>query len=245
MTITKLFLTSLFICNVMIPAIDQHQDRGADRSQVRNRAHSINKPPVISSIVPSSTSVTIQCPKWFAGAWSAESVTVDLTTSALDPDGDSLLYTYVVTGGQINGEGSQVRWDLTGVEPGPYEATVTVNDQRGGVTTSSIKVAAQSLNCCFGTCAAINVSCPDDTEDGRPIVIAASVSGGDSSLEPIPNWTVSAGKIIKGQGTYTIEVDTTGLDGQEIEATFEVGGFPPECSNKASCKIQVRKKSSQ
>ena len=52
---------------------------------------------------------------------------------ATDPDGDTLLYSYTVTGGRITGEGANVSWDLTGVQPGTYTSTVEVDDGCGCV----------------------------------------------------------------------------------------------------------------
>jgi hypothetical protein len=55
-------------------------------------------------------------------------------------------------------------------------------------------------------------------------------------VQPIYNWTVSAGRIIDGQGTDTIHVETTGLAGQSITATLSMGGYTLECS--ANCTVQ-------
>lgn len=46
-------------------------------------------------------------------------------------------------------------------------------------------------------------------------------------------WTVSAGKVIAGQGTRNIMVDTTGLQGQMIKATVALGRVA------ASCEVQI------
>lgn len=42
-------------------------------------------------------------------------------------------------------------------------------------------------------------------------------------------WTLSAGKIVKGQGTPVITVDTSGLEGQTITATVDVGEAAASC----------------
>jgi len=52
---------------------------------------------------------------------------------------------------------------------------------------------------------------------------------------------VSAGSISSGQGTSTITVDTTGLGGQSVTATVELGGLDPSCSRTASCTTQIGK----
>jgi hypothetical protein len=241
MRITKLFLTSLLLCNLMTPAIAQQDSRGS-RSKARNRAQSLNRPPIINLLAASSPTVIIPCPRWIAGAWVEQRLTLNLATDASDPDGDTLLYRYSVTGGKTIGEGSNVSWDLTSVASGSYEAAVTVSDQHGGATSSSIKVSALLPTCCLPPCAVVSVSCLDEVEEAQSVTFTANISGGEPTVEPFPNWSVSAGKIIKGQGTYTIEVDTTGLGGEHIEITFEVSGYLPECTNKASCMVQVKKR---
>jgi len=50
---------------------------------------------------------------------------------------------------------------------------------------------------------------------------------------------VSAGTISSGQGTSSITVDTTGLGGQSVTATVEIGGLDPACSRTASCTATV------
>lgn len=52
-------------------------------------------------------------------------------TTAVDPENDVLTYNYTVTGGAINGVGSKVIWNLTGVQPGIYAITAGSDDSCG------------------------------------------------------------------------------------------------------------------
>ena len=73
---------------------------------------------------------------------------VGLTTTATDPDGDTLLYTYSVTGGRITGDGANATWDLSGLAPGTYTASVEVDDGCGCVSFSSTTVTiAECADC--------------------------------------------------------------------------------------------------
>ena len=85
-------------------------------------------------------------------------------------------------------------------------------------------------------CPTVSVSCPTDVKLGEPITFTASVSG-DANVTY--NWSVSAGTISSGQGTSSISVDTTGLGGQTVTATVELGGLDPSCSRTASCTTGV------
>src|SRR6266550_1015186 len=84
-----------------------------------------NQPPT-ASLAASATTITMPCPPdthSSSGSCPATiNTTVGLTTTASDPDGDTLLYTYTVTGGRITGEGISVSWDLSGAAPGTYTA---------------------------------------------------------------------------------------------------------------------------
>ncbi|MDQ3258436.1 MAG: hypothetical protein M3R15_31880, partial [Acidobacteriota bacterium] len=75
------------------------------------------------------------------------STQVQLSASATDPDGDTLLYTYSVTGGRIVGDGPNVSWDLSGVAAGTYTANVEVDDGCGCVAFSSTTVTVNACNC--------------------------------------------------------------------------------------------------
>src|SRR5205807_10301848 len=97
-----------------------------------------NQPPVISSFAASATTITMPCPPGTTSSTcpAAANTTLGLVTTASDPDGDTLLYSYTVTGGRITGEGANVSWDLSGVGPGTYTASVEVDDGCGCITSS-------------------------------------------------------------------------------------------------------------
>lgn len=87
-------------------------------------------------------------------------------------------------------------------------------------------------------CPKVTVSCPSEARPGEPMTIVASVTGGDPNVTPTFNWSISAGTISSGQGTSSITVDTSGLGGQTITATVEVGGYP-NCPTTRSCSVQI------
>ncbi|HEY0081990.1 MAG TPA: hypothetical protein VGB61_04315 [Pyrinomonadaceae bacterium] len=93
-------------------------------------------------------------------------------------------------------------------------------------------------------CPTVTVSCPDTAAENLEdaLTFTANVSGGDPNVTPTFNWTVSAGTISSGQGTSSIKVDTTGIGGQTVTATVDVGGFPRECRTSNSCTTSISKK---
>ncbi|MBV9217626.1 MAG: hypothetical protein JO053_15770 [Acidobacteria bacterium] len=77
--------------------------------------------------------------------------------------------------------------------------------------------------------------------DGTPVKFRANLSSGDSKTTLFFSWSISAGTVIAGQGTPTLEVDTTGAGAEKtLTATVLVGGLPAECmSMDASATINV------
>jgi hypothetical protein len=205
-----------------------------------------NQPPTVS-LSASSSRVTLaaECPTGQrpVATCTPTAGTVQLSATATDPDGDTLLYTYSTTGGRVTGDGPNATLDLTGVAPGTYTVTVEVDDGCGCIAFTSTTVTVDRCPCEDippppVACPTVTVSCPDTVTPGSPITFTANVSGGDSNVTPTFNWTVSAGTISSGQGTSSITVDTTNVSGT-VTATVDVGGYGRECSTSNSCTTSI------
>jgi len=111
---------------------------------------------------------------------------------------------------------------------------------------AGFKVSAQQKQQAQPECPVTKLSCPDSVSAGEKLMFTADVRGGDSQVTPTYNWTVSAGTIESGQGTSTIEVNTSEVAAEStVTATVELGGFNRECgygSTAASCTTSVIKK---
>jgi hypothetical protein len=68
---------------------------------------------------------------------------VNIVSTASDPDGDPLTYSYTTTGGQISGTGPAASFDSTGLAAGSYSITCTADDGRGGRTSAPTAVDVQ------------------------------------------------------------------------------------------------------
>jgi len=90
-----------------------------------------NHPPVAAcSVNPTSL---------YAG--SGDSVAVHVNAS--DPDNDPLTYSYSATGGRVEGNGADARWNSTGVSVGSYTVNVRVDDGRGGTASCSADIKVE------------------------------------------------------------------------------------------------------
>jgi len=133
-----------------------------------------NQPPTVS-VAASMSSITLPCPPGTSSdsCSASASRSVDLTANAADPDNDTLLYTWTVTGGRVTGEGRTVSWDLSGINAGTYTATVEVNDGNAHTVSSSTTVTVAECTGCRPPCPTVSVSCPSDVDQGSPITFTA------------------------------------------------------------------------
>ena len=68
---------------------------------------------------------------------------VAINSTASDPDGDPLSYSYSTTGGQVSGNGPTAQFDSTGLSAGSYTVTCTADDGQGGRTSATTRVDVQ------------------------------------------------------------------------------------------------------
>ncbi|MDX6613904.1 MAG: hypothetical protein QOD75_3090 [Blastocatellia bacterium] len=95
-----------------------------------------NAPPTVN--IPVNSFTIVICPP---APSRSDSPVVSLRADASDPDNDTLTYSWSITAGRLRGDGPNVKWDLSGVTPGTYSATVEVSDGRTkGVATATVTV---------------------------------------------------------------------------------------------------------
>ncbi|HEX3143381.1 MAG TPA: hypothetical protein VHQ64_05380, partial [Pyrinomonadaceae bacterium] len=171
---------------------------------------------------------------------------VQLLANAKSPDGAPLRYRWKVNGGQIKGDGPNPAWDLTGLAPGTYRASIEVDDGRdiNCVAFSSVPIVVLDCPPPPPACPTVNINCPESVKEGETVTLSTTTSGG----RPAPGmttsyeWTVSCGKIMSGEGTPSITVDTTGCSGQTIQANVNLTGFGVPCPANCSVAIPIMNK---
>ncbi len=75
--------------------------------------------------------------------WAALSDSIQVTCSASDPDGDTLSYDWITTGGDISGTGAVAVWTAP-QEAGMYDITVAVDDDHDGKDTGFLTLIASN-----------------------------------------------------------------------------------------------------
>ena len=151
-------------------------------------------------------------------------------------------YRWTANGGRIEGDGATVSWDLSGVQPGYYKANVDIDTGSGDSACQAFSSTTVLVNRCppprppQPVCPNVGIICPDRVELNEPVTFTSTLRGGSGNVTPAYHWNVSAGRIIDGQGTPSIRVDTTGLAGQTLTATVSVGGYTLDCT--ATCSVQ-------
>src|SRR5436190_3330585 len=165
-----------------------------------------------------------------------ETANVKLLANATSPDNAALSYHWTVTGGKVTDNGPSPTWDLTGLPPGAYKANVEVGDSidPNCVSFSSIPIVIID---CPPVCPTVSISCPEAVQENSTATFTTHLTGGTSGITPTYNWTVSTGRIISGQGTESITDDTTGLAGQTLRASVDIGGFGVPCP--ATCSVAI------
>ena len=166
---------------------------------------------------------------------------VRLTAKAVSPHGNPITYKWTTNAGVISGDGPVVTWNLAGLKPGYHKASLvalSTGSEGSCEAFSSVSVLVNPCAVIQPVCPAIEITCPTTIAIDQPLTFSSRYSGGvPANVSPVYKWTVSAGRIIEGQGTSTIKVDTTGLAGQTIRASLSMDGYTLECS--ADCAITI------
>jgi hypothetical protein len=90
-------------------------------------------------------------------------------------------------------------------------------------------------------CPALAISCTESILPGVPATFTLTVKDAPGNAKLTYNWAISAGTISSGQGTSSINVDTTGVAFARgsVTATVDVAGLPEDCAGSASCVTEV------
>src|SRR5260370_12464102 len=167
-----------------------------------------------------------------------DDVLVQLMARASAPEVRPLRYKWTTNGGRLSGEGERATWDLSGAQPGVYQAVVEVDDGRYldcvAFSSASVIVADCPPPPPQIVCPNVTVSCPDAASENAPATFTATMSGGSGRVRPTYHWTVSAGPTTSGQGTRSITVPTARPPGPTPPPDPPVGGPGTRCPPRSA-----------
>jgi hypothetical protein len=196
----------------------------------------------------SNTVITLPCPP---GACSSSCPLISdfrIPLAALaEGFRERAVYAYSVGAGRILGQGSKVTWELSGVGPGLYTATVEVTEGKRHASASvtvKIQLCADCNPDCYGMCPTLSVICYNQVKAGTPITCKAVITG--ARLNGITyQWSsrdsddndLSAS--MSKQGEYVL-IPTKGLGGKAVITTVEVKELDSSCGRTASSVTLVK-----
>lgn len=187
----------------------------------------------------SPPTVTLSADRTRIEACGTDAALVSLTANATSPSGKPIRYSWRASNGRIEGEGSTVTWNLAGAGPGQHKAFLVINTGNGDELCEVSATTVVEVRCVTRakvTCPSVGITCPEQIAAGKPVIFTSNLTGGSGNVPAIYNWTVTSGRIISGQGTNSITVDTTGMEGRALMASLVMSGYEEECL--ASCMIQ-------
>ncbi len=93
-------------------------------------------------------------------------------------------------------------------------------------------------------CPTINIKCLTGEQcGGNRSRLIVEVRGGGTGYTPTYTWCLSAGTITSGQGTDTIEIDTSAVSDKWITVVVMIGGLDRECTDVVTYRIVFDKRS--
>ena len=137
-------------------------------------------------------------------AGSGDSVAVHVNAS--DPDNDPLTYGYSATGGAVEGNGPDARWNSKGVGTGSYTVSVKVDDGRGGTASCSVDIKVEEKPN-HPPSASLSVERGSLLPGERTGI---TCNGSDPDNDPLTYRYTASGGQITGSGA-NVQFDSTGL----------------------------------
>jgi outer membrane protein OmpA-like peptidoglycan-associated protein len=144
-----------------------------------------NPPPPAPKLPP-----TASCSASPASVYAGSNDLVAIHVSANSPDNFPLTYSYTASGGAVEGNGPEARWNSSGVNTGAYTISAKIDDGKGGTASCTaeirveerphhpptVSVSANPATIKAGERSAI--TCDGASPDNLPLTYSYSASGG-------------------------------------------------------------------
>ena len=184
--------------------------------------------------------LTLECGVAVADPSTVEATTgapVNITVRASASDNGAVAYSYDVSGGRIEGSGSQVRWDYSGLEPGTYTISPTA---KSGSLIAACPAATVKLTVAPPAprlvCSA-NPTTPVYAGEYVDVTATATDPKGNALPYPVTYEWKSSGGTVEGSGA-SVRLNTTGLAAGDyaVIARVEGKGGATDCNAPVTVK---------
>jgi outer membrane protein OmpA-like peptidoglycan-associated protein len=181
---------------------------------------------------------TASCSASPTSVYEGSTDTVTVHVNASSPDNLPLTYSYTASGGAVDGNGPDARWNSSGVNPGSYTVSVKVDDGKGGTASCTaeirveekphhpptVSVSANPATVMPGERSAI--TCNGTSPDNLPLTYTYTASSGQITGNGPQGQFDSTGA---QPGTVTVKCEVTDSRGDKGEGstTVEVQQPPP------------------
>ena len=161
---------------------------------------------------------------------------VNITTRASASDNGPISYSYEASGGRIEGSGSQVRWDYSGLGEGTY--TINARASTGkliaecpAATVKLTRRPAPRLTC------SANPSAPVYPGEYVDVTAMATDTSGNALPYPVTYQWHASGGTVEGSGS-SVRINTTGLSAGNypVTARAEGAGGAADCTAAVTVK---------
>jgi len=181
---------------------------------------------------------TASCSASPASVYAGSNDTVAVHVNANSPDNLPLTYSYTASGGTVEGNGPDARWNPSGVNPGSYTVNVKVDDGKGGTASCTaaisveekphhpptVSVTANPTTVMPGERSTI--SCNGTSPDNLPLTYTYTASSGQIAGDG-PQAQFDSTGAQPGSVTVKCEVTDSRGDKGEGSTTVEVQQPPP------------------
>ena len=180
----------------------------------------------------------------FAG--SGDSIAIHVNASS--PQNDPLTYSYTATGGAVDGNGPDARWNSTGVAAGSYTVTAKVDDGKGGTAScaTDFKVEERPNRPPTATLSVerspimpgehTGITCNGSDPDGDPLTYSYTATGGQVSGSGANAQFDSTGA---KPGTYTVKCTVNDGRGGTADASGDVVVQEPPQVHQLELKLAL------
>lgn len=180
----------------------------------------------------------------FAG--SGDSIAIHVNASS--PQNDPLTYSYTATGGAVDGNGPDARWNSTGVAAGSYTVTAKVDDGKGGAAScaADFKVEERPNRPPTATLSVerspimpgehTGVTCNGSDPDGDPLTYTYTATGGQVTGTGANAQFDSTGA---KPGTYTVKCTVNDGRGGTADASADVVVQEPPQVHQLELKLAL------